>query len=131
MNYRRLRSMLGHAVIVLALTFLFTLGYMLAVVYRAAFVFWLYYAALGLSALAYAVYNRGFSRTRVSREALPATWSEEEKDEFFADAARRLRRSRPLLYVVIALGLTFLYDMFFLFLAEPLSEIFPILGDYL
>ena len=131
MNYRRLRSMLGHAAIVLALTFLFTLGYMLAVVYRAAFVFWLYYAALGLSALAYAVYNRGFSRTRVSREELPLSMSEEEKDAFFADAARRTRRSRPLLCIVIALSLTFLYDMFFLFLAEPLAKIFPILGDYL
>ncbi len=43
----------------------------------------------------------------------------------------RMRSSRPLFCAVIALGLTFLYDMFFLFLAEPLSEIFPILGDYL
>lgn len=131
MNYRRLRSMLGHAAIVLAPTFLFTLGYMLAVNLRAELVFWLYYAALGISTLAYVLYNRGFSRTRVSREELPDTWSEEEKDEFFADAARRRHRSRPLLYIVIALWLTFLYDMFFLFLAEPLSEIFPIPGDYL
>ncbi len=127
----RLLAILRHGGIVLLLTFLLTLGYMLAVTYRIAAVFWIYYAALAASALGYVIYNRGFSRTRVSREELPATFSEEEKDAFFADAEHRRRRSLPLLYLTVALALVFVYDMFFLFLAEPLSEIFPFFGDLL
>ncbi len=127
----RLLVLLRHAGIVIGLTFLLALGYMLAVYYRAGFVFWIYYAALAASAIGYVVSNRGFSRTRVLREELPATWSEEEKDAFFADAEARKRGSLPLLYLTVSLALTFLYDMFFLFLAEPLAEIFPFLGDLL
>ena len=89
--------------------------------------YWIYYAALALLAIGYTVYNRGFSRTRVSRNELPRSWSEEEKDEFFADAARRKKRSRPMLVFIVALLLVFAYDTVALFFGDFLTYVFPFL----
>ena len=42
---------------------------------------------------------------------LPDTMSEDEKQEFIADGERRLRRSRPLLMVVLAFAFTCVADL--------------------
>ena len=65
--------------------------------------------------------------TRVSRNALPASWSEEQKDAFFEENAARARRSKPLLYLLIALCLVFFYDMVMLFLWDSLVAVLPFL----
>ena len=59
-----------------------------------------------VSTLTYVIYNRGFSRRGLTPEMLPDTMSEEEKQEFIADGEQRLRRSRPLLMVVLAFAFT-------------------------
>ena len=59
-----------------------------------------------VSTLTYVIYNRGFSRRGLTPEMLPNTMSEEEKQEFIADGEQRLRRSRPLLMVVLAFAFT-------------------------
>ena len=87
--------------------------------------FWIYFAALAALSLGYTVYNRGFSRTRVSRNDLPRTWSEAEKDEFFADAARRKAGSRWMLFLIVPLALVFVYDTVALFFGDFIEYIFP------
>ena len=59
-----------------------------------------------VSTLTYVIYNRGFSRRGLTPEMLPDTMSEEEKQEFIEDGEQRLRRSRPLLMVVLAFAFT-------------------------
>ena len=89
--------------------------------------FWIYFFALVALLLSYVVYNRGFSRTRVSRNSLPRTWSEAEKDEFYEDAARRKKKSRPVLFVIISLSLVFVYDIVALYFGDFLEYVFPFL----
>lgn len=59
-----------------------------------------------VSTLTYVIYNRGFSRRGLTPEMLPDTMLEEEKQEFIEDGEQRLRRSRPLLMVVLAFAFT-------------------------
>ena len=96
------------------------------------FVFWLYrtllnyyyfelvligYMAITTIVLfAYLIYNRGFSRKGLTKDMLPAEWSEEKKDEFLGSAQRRLHRSRWLLVILIAFIFTFMLDAADLFL---------------
>ena len=124
---RRLRVALPYILACLLTTTVLLIAYEVAV--RALFtpMYWIYYAALGLSLGGYVVYNRGFTRTRVSRNDLPSTWSEEKKDEFFADAAYRKKRSRPLLILVISLILVFVYDIVALYCGDFLSYYLPFL----
>jgi len=87
--------------------------------------FWIYFIALAGLSLFYVFFNRGFTRTRVSREQLPGSWSEQEKDEFFASAERRRRLSYPLLAFIIPLALVFVYDTVALFFGDFIENIFP------
>ena len=74
----------------------------------------------------YVIYNRGFSRRGVTAEMLPSTMTDEEKAEFIEDAERRLRRSRPLLMLIIAFAFTFVVDILELYALPLLKEIFNI-----
>lgn len=125
MNRKRLGRLLLDIAITLALALPLAVLYGLAARLAWGAVFWIYFAALGLAAIGYTICNRGSWATRVSRNDLPAAWPDEKKDEVMADIVRRRRLSRPLLYLVAALSLVFLYDIFALFLYDPLAEIFP------
>ncbi len=74
--------------------------------------------------LAYVIYNRGFSRKGLTPEMLPDTMSAEQKEEFIEDGKRRLRKSRPLLIVVVAFAFTFLVDVIELFGIPFIKDIF-------
>ena len=112
---------------VLLLTAVLLIAYEIAVRLLWQPMFWIYFAALAASLIFYFAYNRGFTRTRVSRNSLPRTWSEEEKDEFYADAERRKTKSRPVLAVIISLFLVFLYDIVALWFGDFLEYVFPFL----
>lgn len=112
---------------VILLTAVFLVVYEIAIRLLWQPMFWIYFIALAALLVAYVVYNRGFTRTRVSRNSLPRTWSEAEKDEFYADAVRRKKKSRPLLAVIIALVLVFVYDAVALFFGDFLEYVFPFL----
>lgn len=66
-------------------------------------------------ALAYVIYNRGFSRKGVTEEMLPAEWSEEQKTEFIEDGKRRLKQSRWMIVPIFAFLITFGVDALELF----------------
>ena len=69
---------------------------------------------------AYIIYNRGFSRKGVTRDMLPDTMTNAEKDEFIADGVRRMERSKWMLTVIFPLVMTFCVDLFVLYILEPL-----------
>ncbi|MBR6709151.1 MAG: hypothetical protein IKL84_05680 [Clostridia bacterium] len=60
---------------------------------------------------AYLIYNRGLIPQALKREQLPADWSEAKKDEFLADAARRIKRSKWMLLIIFPLCITFAYEI--------------------
>jgi hypothetical protein len=113
------------------LVFLFPLllFYMFANEQRWPFVFWLYFVATAAVGVVFFLYNRGFTHTRVSRNELPATWSDAQKDAFFDEARARFVKSKPLFYLFIALVLVFLYDMIQLFLWDALCDMLPFLKE--
>ena len=81
---------------------------------------WTYLAlTVGFSAT-YIIYNRGFSRKGVTRDMLPDSMTDIEKDEFIADGDRRLARSKWMLTVIFPLVMTFCLDLFVLYILEPL-----------
>ena len=60
---------------------------------------------------AYVIYNRGFSRRGVTMDMLPADWSDEKKREFIENGELRLKKSRPLLILIVAFAFTFVIDI--------------------
>ena len=83
------------------------------------------YLALATAAiLGYVIYNRGFSRKGLTTDMLPPEWSDDKKSEYISDGERRLKRSRPLLVLVIAFVFTFAIDIIELFTLPLIMEIF-------
>ncbi len=80
----------------------------------------LYMALLLGFVLAYIIYNRFFYRKGVTKEQLPCEWSDEKKQEFIEDAARRTERSRWMLTVIFPLVITFFIDTVDLFIMDML-----------
>lgn len=114
----RIFSLVGLTVAVLAVyRFFMTTPYFPYVMYG-------YMAVGALSLLGYVIYNRGFSRRGVTVEMLPTDWSDEQKEAFVADAARRMARSRWLLIVVFAFFFTFAFELVELYVIPTLSNVF-------
>lgn len=79
------------------------------------------YIYVGLSAVLfviYMIYNRGFVLRGATPDMLPDTMSPVEKQAKFDEAARRMRRSRWMLTVIIPLVICILIDMIWLFFLE-------------
>ena len=74
--------------------------------------------------LAYLIYNRGFSRKGVTREMLPAEWSEDKKDEFIHSGEERLKSSRWMLVVILAFLFTFFIEIIELYFLPFLFGLF-------
>ena len=83
-------------------------------------VFGIYAVIAAVSVISYVIYNRGFSRSGITRDMLPDTMSEEQKDAFIEDAKRRSERSRWLLIIAFAFLFTFAFDAFELFVLDGL-----------
>ena len=83
-----------------------------------------YMAVLVLLLAVYIIYNRGFTRRRLTPEMLPDDWSEELKAEVIADGERRMKRSLWMAVLIAALGLTLLIDAFRLFVPDLLKNLF-------
>ena len=83
-----------------------------------------YLAIAGGFALGYLFYNRGFSRRGVTPEQLPDTMTNEEKSVWIAEGKERLRKSRWVLTILLPLLLTFLMDLFYLFVLPTVEGLF-------
>lgn len=87
------------------------------------FVFWIYVGIATVLGLTFLIYNRGLSRRGVTIEMLPDTMSQPEKEEFIADAERRMKRSKWMLALLIPFLFTFLFDAVELFLLDGILEL--------
>ena len=74
--------------------------------------------------LGYVIYNRGFSRKGLTVEMLPAEWSDDKKREFIEDGDRRIKKSRPLLILLVAFAFTFAIDIIELYTLPLVLELF-------
>lgn len=85
----------------------------------ASFVVLILYTVLFLGfLLGYLIYNRFLYRKGLTQEDLPREWSEEKKNEFLADGARRLEKSKWMMTIIFPLALTFLIDAVDLFIFD-------------
>ncbi len=83
----------------------------------------IYTVVSGICIVAYFLYNRGFSRRGVTREMLPDSMSDEQKEEFIADGEARIKKSKPLLVVIIGFVFTFLIEAVELFVLPLIMEL--------
>ena len=74
--------------------------------------------------LTYVLYNRGFFHRNVTRDMLPDSWSEAQKDAFLEGGKRRMERSRWMLIPIFAFGLTFAIDVMELFVLPFFKNLF-------
>ena len=78
-----------------------------------------YIIVLPVLVLVYIFYNRGFSRRGVTVDMLPETWGEQKKQDYVNNANLRLKRSRWMLSVILAILVTFFVDAIMLFVISP------------
>ncbi len=74
----------------------------------------IYAIGLGLLAMAYIAINRGSFRP-LTYDDLSDELTKAEKDEIIAQQARRFERSRPILYVIIGIIFTLLFDTAYIY----------------
>ena len=80
----------------------------------------------GLSAVGYVLYNRGFSRRGVTADMLPSDWSDEQKEAYIEDGARRMDQSRWLLILAFAIFATLAFDIIELYMFPMIQGILGI-----
>ena len=85
-------------------------------------VYWLYYAALGVSLIGYLLYNRGMAREGYTLDTLPVEWSAEKKAAFLSDRDERKRKSRWVLTLIFPLTLSIFAAIIYLFFGDALGE---------
>ena len=81
---------------------------------------WVYFALTAGFCFAYVIYNRGFSRMKLTPDMLPASMSAEEKAAYIADGQNRLEKSKWMLTVIFPLLMTFILDVLIMFILEPM-----------
>jgi hypothetical protein len=107
--------------LVLLLSFLgFFTFYQVGVYCEWLWVLHAYAISAGVLALVYGFWNRGVFRIPTP-EQLPDTWSKAEKEAFIEGIVSRRKRSSILLYFLIPLILSLVFDMFYLFLTLTLG----------
>lgn len=112
------------ALLLLVNSVLFSVIYFLIANAGFAYILYVYTAAVAILALAYVIYNRGFSSKNVTPQMLPDTMSDEEKQQFIAEGARRLSASRWVITLLFPLVLAIALDMMYLYLLPMLTEMF-------
>lgn len=101
--------------ILLGLTVVFFSFYRIAMYFFWEWVLHAYCIAAGILALAYVLWNRGIFTVPASAD-LPDGWSDTEKAAFIRDQSKRKKQSAILLYLLIPLIATVVFDMIYLFL---------------
>ena len=83
---------------------------------------WVYFVLTAGFCFAYVIYNRGFSRMKLTPDMLPASMSAEEKSAYIADGAERLEKSKWMLTIIFPLLMTFILDILNMYILEPMIE---------
>ncbi len=84
----------------------------------------IYMVILAAFSIVFVIYNRGFSRLRLTVDMLPDSMSPEEKIEFIEDGEMRLKKSKWMLLVILPLVFTFFLDAFGWFVEDYVFVLF-------
>ena len=74
------------------------------------YIFFIYLGAELVLVVIYLFYNRGLSLKGVTKDMLPDTMSDSEKEKLLSSAERRLKRSSFMLIPIIAIIFTLIFD---------------------
>lgn len=74
-----------------------------------------FWAVFAIMLVAFVIYNRGFTQKGITKEMLPDTWSEEKKADYLEGIAKRQKRSKWMLAVIIPLMVPIALDAIILF----------------
>ena len=85
------------------------------------YAYWIVFAGF---LIGYVAYNRAFSRKNITPEMLPDSWSDEKKQDYIADGARRQEKSKWMLSVIIPLLITIAADAIYLFTWPMIQNLF-------
>ena len=83
-----------------------------------------YWVVLGVLAIAYVIYNRGFTQKDLTIEMLPDSWDTEKKAKYISDAQKRDSRSRWMITVIITIMITIMLDAISLFTWPIIQNLF-------
>ncbi len=83
-----------------------------------------FFGGFGCFAVAYIIYNRGFTRKNVTVDMLPDSWSAEKKAEYIEDGRRRYEGSKWMLSVIIPLMIPIALDAISLFTWPIIQNLF-------
>jgi len=103
------------ALILFGLVVVFFSFYQIAMYFFWSWVLHAYCITAGVLALIYLLWNRGIFTIPAPAD-LPDSWSDTEKDAFIKDQTKRKKDSAILLYILIPLIATIVFDMVYLFL---------------
>ena len=70
----------------------------------------------------YVVYNRGFIGKKISKEMLPAEWSNEKKDSFIEECAERRKNSKWAMLVLIPIIAAFFYEAISIYMLDGIRS---------
>ena len=84
---------------------------------------WVYFILTALFCFAYVIYNRGFSRMKLTPDMLPDSMSADEKKAFIEDGQTRIEKSKWMLTVIFPLLMTFILDILNMYILEPMLEL--------
>ena len=93
-------------------------------IYVGQIVYYAYWIVFAGFLIGYVAYNRAFTRKGITPEMLPDSWSDEQKQEYIADGARRQERSKWMLSVIIPLLVTIAADAIYLFTWPMIQSLF-------
>ena len=110
-----------YVLLLIANTIVFMSAYMYLVKTRFMMItLWVYLALTVGFLAAYIIYNRGFPRRDINRDMLSDDLSNAEKDAIIDEVKRKFEKSKWMLTVIFPLVLTFCFDLFVLYILEPL-----------
>ena len=102
------------ALTLLGITALIFTAYQVMIALEFSAAVYIYWIGLALVAMAYIAVNRGSFRP-LTHDDLSDELTKDEKDEIIRAQASRFEKSRPLLYVIIGIIFTLLFDSVYLF----------------
>ena len=102
------------ALILLGITAVIFAAYQVMIALEIAAVIHIYWIGLCVLAMLYIALNRGSFRP-LTHDDLSDELTNEEKDDIINAQARRFEKSRPLLYIIIAIIFTLLFDTAYLY----------------
>ena len=106
--------------ILLGITALIFAIYQIMIAFELEIAVHIYWILLGVIAMVYIGINRGTFKP-ITYDDLSDELSPSEKDKIIKEQERRFERSRPLLYVIIAIIFTLIFDTAYIFLTNNLG----------